>query len=168
MSNETPFKVNDPIAFEHMGMKKTGTVIELLDLGKVRVKDNRGLEYRYESSLVKHAAAPAVKPAPAPEPVASAADTTPETEDKNINQPKTTKTMAKKELEVGTADAAQVEKIKALECRKHQRIFLLIDAGCNKEEISKHAGCNFGEISNARKMYRGSEEKTAAAKALLA
>ena len=178
MENTNPFKVGDPVAFEHLGYEKTGEIIELAD-GKVRVKDKRGLMYRYAAENISHLGDPIVK-----DPKVPAQETSPkpqELQTNNTNQ-STTVTMATKEnvakaakapkeakpAEVSTADAATIKKIMGLTCKKHQRIFLLADSGCTKEEISKHAKANFGEISNARKMYAESVEKTAAAKALMA
>ena len=171
MANTEPFKVGDPVAFEHMGMEKKGTIVELLD-GKARVKDERGYMYRYASENISHAGNPIVRNPQVPSPQ------TAETKTNNTNQPTTmTKEATTKEpkapktpkaAEKSTADAATIQKIVALSgAKKHQRIFLLLDAGCTKEEVSEHGKCNFGEISNARKMYAESADKTAAAKALL-
>ena len=64
-------------------------------------------------------------------------------------------------------DEEKLKKIKALECKKHQRIFLLMEMGMEKEDIMKAAGCNAGEISNVKKQYADAT-KAEAARALLA
>lgn len=178
MANTNPFKVGDPVAFEHLGYEKTGEIIELAD-GKVRVKDGRGLMYRYAPENISHLGDPVVKDPKVPAPAAAKPQAT-------STQPIKTKPMEKNEEAApavakakapkapkaapaaGTADAETVKKILGLTCKKHQKLYLLLDSGCTKEEICAHMKANFGEVSNARKMYAESAEKTAEAKALLA
>lgn len=162
------FKEGDKVDFDHLGEAKTGTVLAPAGDGKVRIKDSRGYQFRYAPENVRVAGTPAPKAA-----IVENTETT------TINQPTTTEPMAKKKEDAPKAAKAPKETaapvstgdhkaIVALNCKKHQRIFLLLDAGASKEEIMKLAGCNAGEISNAKKMYAESIEKTATAKALLA
>ena len=172
----TKLKTGDPVEFEHVGFDKEGTIIEILPDGKIRIKDTRGYLYRYPPEKVR------AKGTPNPSPyqpqtenttATNAAVPTPQTETTNTNN-QNQKTMAKKETsgtEVATtpnpATEEQKKKIKALTCKKHQRIFLLMDLGLEKEEIMKVASCNAGEISNVRKQY-ADKGKADVAKALLA
>lgn len=168
----TPLKTGDPCAFEHQGRNLKGTVLEVLPDGRIRVKDERGYMYRYQPENVRHVGEPAKPQVPIPPPQPQ------DSSNSNTNN-QTTEPMAKKKEDAPKAAKAPKETaapvstgdhkaIVALNCKKHQRIFLLLDAGASKEEIMKLAGCNAGEISNAKKMYAESIEKTATAKALLA
>lgn len=157
-------KKGDVVEFDHVGFPHKGTIEELLPEGKYKVKDTAGYIYRLTEGAFKKEGAAAVEAAP------EAAPTTAESQTTNINN-QSQEPMAKKEkaasAAASTADAEQVKKIKALECKKHQRIYLLMAAGCDKGEIMKHAGCNLGEISNVKKQY-GDATKVATAKALMA
>ena len=178
MSTKKPFKVGDPVVYEHLGMAKTGNIIELLDGEKARIKDERGYVYRYGIENISHAGDPIVTnpQVPAPKQTTTQSNTKPMTEKATTPEAAAEKVVVKstktpkepKAVETSTADPATIEKIVSLTgCKKHQRIFLLLSIGCTKEEVAAHGKCNFGEISNARKMYAESEEKAAAAKALL-
>ncbi len=162
------FKTGDPVEFDHMGNKKEGTVLDVLGDGKVRIKDTRGYQYRYQpENVFRPGTMPKLEAAPAPQKQETQSINT-----NNQNQPPMAKTNGKgsKADAVATPSAAsadQKKKIQSLTCKKHQRIFLLIDAGCEKEEIMKLASCNAGEISNVRKQYLD-PAKAETAKALLA
>lgn len=167
------FKIGDPVAFEHLGNETKGTILELMGDGRIRIKDTRGYIYRYAAGNVSHDGDPIVKNPKVPEPAAAT---------KQEIKPNNTKstTMEPKEVAVkatkapkaapaaGTANAETIAKIAGLTCKKHQRIFLLLDAGCSKEETMQHAKCNAGEVSNVRKMYGDNEKRVAEAKALVA
>ena len=176
--NTTIFKEGDKVDFEHVGRDLTGTVLEVLPDGRIRVKDERGYMYRYQPENVHPAGTPKVAPTPATEATDSS--------NTNTNNSNTT-TMAKKKgaekapaakngngkveakaKATNPALAEQAKKIAALTCKKHQRIYLLHSAGLEKADVMKYAGCNAGELSNVRKDYRDKPEKVKAAESLLA
>ena len=158
------FNEGDKVEFTHLGEPKTGTVLVSQGDGRIRIKDARGYIFRYQPENVYPVgglhAAPIIEK---------------EIENQPINQPIKTEPMAKKEKVAPQVEAAvspskpaiDTKKIAALTCKKHQRIFLLMEAGCDKGEIMKAAGCNAGEISNVKTMYAAKPERVAEAKALL-
>lgn len=190
----TEFKEGDKVDFDHLGEAKTGTVLTPASDGKVRIKDSRGYQFRYSPENVRMAGEP--RPAPAqpatdasatvhataqPADPATPAPQPQESETTNTNQSTPDDTMAKKAKEAATKAAKEpkapkaapatgtidTKAIQALTCKKHQRIFLLQQLGCEKIEIMKLAGCNPGEISNVKKMYAAKPERATEAKALL-
>lgn len=164
----TQFKEGDKVEFEHVGRDLTGTIIEIMADGKVRVKDNRGYMYRYHPENVRPAGAPKVTPTPD----SSNTNTNNQISDTMAKKKDAEKKPAKKEEEATTttnpALVKQAEKIAALTCKKHQRIYLLHSAGLEKADVMKYASCNAGELSNVRKDYSDKPEKVKAAEALLA
>ena len=166
-----PLKEGDKVDFEHAGRDLTGTVLEVLADGKIRVKDERGYMYRYLLENVRHIGEPAKPQVPIPAPP-------PEDASNSNTNNQTTEPMAKKakagngkvEAEATASNPAleaQKKKIAALTCKKHQRIWLYHSMGLDKGDVMKLAGCNAGEISNVRKDYAVKPEKVEAAKALL-
>lgn len=174
----TQLKEGDKVEFEHIGRDLTGTIIEVLADGKVRVKDTRGYMYRYSPENVRPAGTPKQ-----PEPRAQTTDSSntntnnqnPNTMAKKKDAPKQkAEPKAKATNETAEATSAnpalaeQAKKIAALTCKKHQKIWLLHSRGMDKADVMKYAGCNPGEISNVRKAYGEAPDKVAAAEALLA
>jgi hypothetical protein len=183
-------KEGDAVEFEHAGRDIEGTVIEVLPDGKLRLQDSNNYKYRYPPEKVR--AKGFQKPVPTaevPAPQLPANADTPATNadssTSNTNQLNSDPMAKKKEVAAKVAQtkkaatpkateapgtAIDTKKIKELTCKKHQRIFLLMESGCDKAQIMKDAGCNAGEISNVKKQYAdpANADKVATAKALLA
>src|SRR3990167_7901082 len=165
----TQLKEGDKVDFEHVGRDLTGTVLEVLPDGKVRVKDERGYMYRYQPENVRMAGTP--KPT-APTTDSSNSNTNNQNQQtmakkkdapKQKAEPKAKATNGNGKAEVAAASNpaldGQKKAIAALTCKKHQRIYLYHAAGLQKEEVMKLAGCNAGEISNVKKLYADKPEK---------
>ena len=160
-------KKDDLVQFEHVGRILHGTVTEVKD-GKVRIRTHDNYYYRIPESEVQ---------------LEGTQQST------IINQQSTTDTMAKKKTAPakkaaapkkqsvaptvvvpptnGSGSGVDTKAIKALTCKKYQKLILLIAAGCTKEEIMEAGGANAGEVANARKFFTTAPEKVAEAKALL-
>ncbi len=185
----TNFKEGDKVEFDHVGSRRHGVVVEVLE-NKIRIKDSEDYMYRYSPENVWIAGTrqePDINNGTVSgQPVEF--DDEESVQQTNINQQvpqgqepmaksQQKKVVAKKEKpaaqstktqpENSNVDAGQKAKIAALACKKHQRIYLLHSIGVDKKEIMELAGANAGEIYNAIKAYAGSPEKVEVAKALL-
>lgn len=150
--------VGDQVEFEQVGFRHKGEIKEVYGDGKYRVVSNTGYYYRVSEDQFRE---PEVD-TPVSKPSVSTAPKTATPVQKPAPVPFEPKPLP----EGAKADPALVQRILGLSCLKHQRVFLLLEAGCDKTEICTIIKCNFGEISNVRKQYTD-EAKQSAARALL-